>query len=223
MNGSIFFLLPSAIILHFPKISSNKSKPVIKFKRLKIASWIDIHKYLSYYMNNIFFHKKQRYSINKRGGFSMANNNQNFKEQLKEKGYKNTIQRKLVLDVIKENQGKHLSSEEIYNLVKKKYPHIGIATVYRALSLLEKLDLIYKVNLGKGTVKYDIERRDTSHRHHHLICIECGEIIEVEEDLLEDIEEKISYKYNFSIQDHSLKFYGYCQNCKQKIYQNIDQ
>jgi len=146
----------------------------------------------------------------------LENENKNLNEQLKEKGYKFTTQRKLVLDVIKENEGKHLNPEEIYNLVKVKIPDIGIATVYRTLALLEKLGLIYKIDITMGSVKYELDRRDMGHHHHHLICIECGEVIEAEEDLLEDIEEKISLNHNFCIKDHSVKFYGYCSRCKEK-------
>lgn len=148
----------------------------------------------------------------------MKDNTSNFNDKLKEKGYKITSQRKQVLDVIKENEGKHLNSEEIYYLVKEKSPDIGIATVYRTLSLLEKMGLIYKVDLDEGSVKYELDRDLDSHRHrhHHLICLDCNEIVEVEEDLLDDIEEKISAKHNFFIKDHSVKFYGYCIKCRDK-------
>lgn len=144
----------------------------------------------------------------------MSTENKDFNEILKEKGYKATSQRKLVLDVIKENAGKHLTAEEIYELVKKKAPDIGIATVYRTISLLEKMNLIFKIDFGSGSVKYEWDRMDTSHRHHHLICLECGEIIEAEEDLLDDTEQKISINYNFLIENHSVKFYGYCSKCR---------
>ncbi|KUK08004.1 MAG: Fe2+/Zn2+ uptake regulation protein, partial [Caldanaerobacter subterraneus] len=64
------------------------------------------------------------------------------KEKLKEKGFKLTTQRRVILDVIMENKDKHLSSEEIYDLVKRKYPEIGLATVYRTLQLFEELGLV---------------------------------------------------------------------------------
>ena len=147
----------------------------------------------------------------------MNTENKDFNEILKEKGYKATSQRKLVLDVIKENEGNHLTAEEIYELVKKRLPDIGIATVYRTISLLEKMNLIFKVDFGSGSVKYEWDRMDTPHHHHHLICLECGEIIEAGEDLLDDTEEKISLKHNFLIKDHCVKFYGYCSKCKDKM------
>lgn len=57
------------------------------------------------------------------------------KIKLKENGYKLTTQRRVILDVILENQGKHLSPEEIYDSVRDKYPEIGLATIYRTLQL----------------------------------------------------------------------------------------
>jgi Fur family transcriptional regulator, ferric uptake regulator len=144
------------------------------------------------------------------------NDNINLNDQLKEKGYKFTTQRKLILEVIKENQGKHLSPESIYNLVKGHTPNIGIATVYRTLALLEKMSLIYKVELTPGSINYELNQVDLAHRHHHLICLDCGEVIEVKEDFLDDLEEKISSSNDFLIKDHSVKFYGYCAKCKGK-------
>lgn len=144
----------------------------------------------------------------------MTFDNSDFNEKLKGKGYKITIQRKKVLDVISDNQGKHLKPEEIYTMVKRTTPNIGIATVYRTLSLLENMDLIYKVELMPGVVGYEMNQSENTHKHHHLICLGCGAIFEVKEDLLESFEEKITTNYDFLISDHILKLYGYCSNCR---------
>lgn len=145
---------------------------------------------------------------------AMAFSYKDFNEYLKGKGYKITKQRKRVLDVISENQGKHLNPDEIHTLVNKTPPNIGIATVYRTLLLLDKLGLIYRVELMPGVYGYEMSQTDKFHKHHHLICLKCGAVIEVKEDLLESLEEKISSSHNFMIKDHILKFYGYCSSCK---------
>lgn len=144
----------------------------------------------------------------------MANTYTNFNEQLKGKGYKVTNQRKIVLDVINENQGRHLNPDEIYSLVKNRASNIGIATVYRTLTLLEKMGLIYKVELVPGVISYEMNQMDMHHKHHHLICQGCGDVIEVKEDLLENLEEKIAFNHDFLIKDHILKFYGLCSSCR---------
>lgn len=60
------------------------------------------------------------------------------KKKLEDKGYKFTSQREVVIEVFKENKGKHLKVEQVYNYVKEKQYKIGFATIYRTLSLLEK-------------------------------------------------------------------------------------
>ncbi|MGB9779481.1 MAG: Fur family transcriptional regulator [Caldanaerobacter sp.] len=138
------------------------------------------------------------------------------KEKLKEKGFKLTTQRRVILDVIMENKNKHLSSEEIYDLVKQKYPEIGLATVYRTLQLFEELGLVYKLNFDDGRNRYELYQ-DDSHQHHHLICLKCGNVIEMEGDLLEDLEKLIEKTKDFKIVDHNVKFYGYCSKCRNKV------
>ena len=79
-----------------------------------------------------------------------------FKKILKDHGLKVTNQRIAVLEIFKEHSGVHLSVEEIYDFVKKDYPEIGLATVYRTVQLLSELELIDKVNLDDGYVRYEI-------------------------------------------------------------------
>ncbi|MCX7951141.1 MAG: transcriptional repressor [Clostridiales bacterium] len=138
------------------------------------------------------------------------------KIQLKGQGYKLTPQRRAVLDVIIENEGKHLSSEEIYDIVKANCPDIGLATVYRTLNLLEKMGVICKMNFDDGCNRYELVHDEEDHQHHHLICRGCGKVEEVEDDLLDVLEQKIEEKYQFTIKDHSVKFYGYCSECIEK-------
>jgi len=136
------------------------------------------------------------------------------KEKLKDKGYKLTPQRRATLDVIIENEGHHLSTEEIYNLVKDRCPDIGLATVYRTLQLLDEMGVIYKLNFDDGCSRYELSSDKNDHHHHHLVCLDCGEVLEVEVDLLEELEEEIEKNHNFKITDHRVKFFGYCSKCQ---------
>lgn len=139
------------------------------------------------------------------------------KEKLKDKGYKLTPQRKAILDVVMANQGKHLSTEEIYDIVRKDCPDIGLATVYRTLLLLSDLDVLSKMNIDDGCVRYELNIHEEDHQHHHLICSNCGAILEVVDDLLEDLETRIEAEFDFLIKDHKLKFYGICSKCKKTL------
>lgn len=140
-----------------------------------------------------------------------------FKEKLKEKGCKLTLQRRSVLDVLIEHCDEHLSTEEIYEKVKKKYPEIGLATVYRTVQLFEEMGIIDRLNFDDGCSRFELASEDTVHHHHHLICEKCNKVFEVENDLLAEIESEIERKYQFAIRDHNVMFYGTCKDCMKKV------
>ena len=132
---------------------------------------------------------------------------ENLKEELKKKGYKLTPQRRAIVDTIIANEGKHLTAEEIYDEVKIVCPEIGLATVYRTILLLEEMGIVYKLDLNDGCSRYELAHINETHRHHHLVCNNCGKVIEVQDDLLEDLEVQIEKVYKFKILDHSVKFF----------------
>lgn len=135
------------------------------------------------------------------------------KESLKLKGYKLTPQRRAVVNKVLENRGSHLTAEELYELVKKECPEIGLATIYRTIQLLEEVGMICKLNLDDGCNRYELVDEEETHHHHHLICTKCGKVIEVAEDLLDAIERNVEEKYKFKIENHSVKFLGICNKC----------
>lgn len=138
------------------------------------------------------------------------------KENLKSQGYKLTPQRRAILDTIVENEGKHLTAEEIYDLVKEDCPEIGLATVYRTIVLLEEMGVVCRLDLGDNCSRYELVHEEENHQHHHLICTQCSKVIEVEGDLLETLEQSIEEKYKFTIQNHSVRFFGICNECANK-------
>lgn len=140
--------------------------------------------------------------------------NDYIKDVLKKNGHKYTNQRAEIYNVFLNNPGKHLSTEDVYDEILKTNPETGIATVYRTLLLFEQLEILYKISFDDGVVRYEIKSQDSTHRHHHLICLKCSKVIEVKLDLLDDLENKIEKNENFKIIDHNLKFYGYCDDCR---------
>ena len=139
------------------------------------------------------------------------------KQQLHESGFKLTPQREATVLVLLENEKDHLSAENIYFLVKQKSPEIGLATVYRTLEILTELRIVDKVSFDDGLARYDLRKEGAKHFHHHLLCLECGNIEEVEEDLLGEVEIVVEQRYNFIVKDHRLTFHGICQECQRKI------
>lgn len=136
------------------------------------------------------------------------------KKQLHEARYKLTPQRESILLVLLENEKDHLSAEEIYMLVKLKTPEIGLATVYRTLEMLTDLKILDKISFNDGLARYDLRKEGAKHFHHHLLCLECGDIEEVEDDLLGEVEKLIETDYFFLVKDHRLTFHGVCQKCQ---------
>ena len=146
-----------------------------------------------------------------------------FKDMLKSKGLKVTNQRIMVLKALADNPGQHLSTEDIYDLVKRESPEIGLATVYRTTQVLLDLELIDKINLDDGFVRYEISHsggKGGTHHHHHLICLECGKVFSFEDDLLEKLEKRIEDTMSFDIVDHEVKLFGYCKECNKHKKEN---
>lgn len=135
---------------------------------------------------------------------------------INQRNYRLTPQRQQVLEIFLKNPDRHLSADEIYALAHRENPEIGMATVYRTLELLSDLKIIQPLNFGDGRSRYELTRED-KHTHHHLICLSCGKVGEVDEDLLEKLEEAIEREYGFRIVDHKVQFSGYCAACRRKM------
>ena len=146
----------------------------------------------------------------------MAVDREAFKQLLKDRGLKVTRQRLMVLEAIASCPERHLTAEEIFELVKAGCPDIGLATVYRTIQLLNELHLIDRINFDDGFVRYEmgtVSEHGQKHHHHHLICLKCGKVISFWDDLLEELEEKITATTGFSIVNHEVKLYGICKEC----------
>ena len=131
---------------------------------------------------------------------------------LKENQLKFTKQRELVLKFLYENND-HFTPEDIYTLLKQKYPdiNIGIATVYRTLTLLETSQIASSISFGAQGKKYELGLKK---HHDHLICTKCGKIIEFMDEVIEERQEEIAKKFNFQMSDHTMKIVGLCENCQ---------
>jgi len=148
----------------------------------------------------------------------MENRLERIKKQLHTASYKLTPQREATVRVLLEHEADHLSAEDVYLLVKEKSPEIGLATVYRTLELLTELKIVDKINFGDGVSRYDLRKEGAAHFHHHLVCIECGSVEEIQEDLLEEVEVIVEERWQFLVKDHRLTFHGICRNCQKKTY-----
>jgi len=134
-------------------------------------------------------------------------------EYLANKGLKSTSQRDKILEIFIE-AGQHLSAEDLYARVKKVYPRIGFATVYRTLKLLAEAGLAQGRRFEGGFTRYEHIRPEA--HHDHLICTQCGAIIEFENERIEALQRDIARKNRFVVQSHKLELYGLCVGCRKK-------
>ncbi len=139
---------------------------------------------------------------------------ENFKRLLKSNSLKYTTQRELILKIIYDNSG-HFTPEDIYNLLKERYPKVklGIATVYRTLTLLEDANIVSSISFGAQGKKYEFGLKE---HHDHLVCLECGGIEEFFDETIEKQQEKIAKKFNFKMTNHIMKITGVCSACQAK-------
>ena len=134
-------------------------------------------------------------------------------EALQQIGYRLTPQRMMILEAIADSAG-HLSAEEIHETVRPAYPYLDISTVYRTLDLLKTLHLVSETDLGRGPAQYELLSKGL---HHHLICTECGEILDVPNSLLDSLRHAMSEEYDFHAEIEHLAVFGICSNCKGDI------
>jgi Fur family ferric uptake transcriptional regulator len=139
---------------------------------------------------------------------------QTINEKLNKADYKLTHQRKAVLEVMMAKRGEHLSAEEVLHEARKKAPNLGIATVYRTLERLASIEVLYKTIFEEGRYRYELSDLN-EHQHHHIVCIACGKIYEVEESWLNNLEKHLETE-GFQIVNHQLKIYAYCPDCSKK-------
>ena len=136
-----------------------------------------------------------------------------FKARISGKGLKATKQREEILDVFLNSSG-HKNLAQIYAQVAKVHPKIGYTTVYRTLKLLTRLGLAAQRKFADGETQY--EPTEGKKHHDHLICLECGKIIEFEDDALETLQNGIAQRYRFKFFHHRMELYGRCADCKSK-------
>jgi Fur family ferric uptake transcriptional regulator len=131
-------------------------------------------------------------------------------EKLQEKGYRLTPQRIMVLDAL-HSVDKHISAEEIYAQVIAKYPYANISTIYRTLDLLKELALVTEIDLDDGRVRYHLSEKG---HHHHLVCSNCGKMIDLPESVLLKLTETLAHDYKFKADLKHMAVFGLCADCQ---------
>jgi len=132
-------------------------------------------------------------------------------QYLKNNGLLHSKQREQILDIFLKTE-KHLTADDLYQLVRKKNPKVGLATVYRAMRVICGAGLAREVDFGDGVRRFEHEYR---HQHHdHLVCLKCGRVIEVMSLEIEKLQQRLAKKHNFTPIRHIMKIFGTCRKCR---------
>lgn len=129
-------------------------------------------------------------------------------QRIQTAGFKLTLPRQAVLEVLESSDG-HLTPAEVLERAQAIYPSLGRATVYRTLELLTHLGVVRPIFLGERGVCLALAEGG----HHHLVCSECGAVIEFDECAVGELEQELAQRLNFQIRGHLLEFYGLCNQC----------
>ncbi len=135
------------------------------------------------------------------------------RQYLKNNGMLHSRQREQILDIFLKTQ-KHSTIDDLYNLVRKKNPKIGLATIYRAMKVICQAGLARETDFGDGIKRFEYEYgRD---HHDHLVCLECGRIIEVVDPELEKLQDELARGHGFTPLRHRMQIFGTCKSCRRK-------
>jgi Fur family ferric uptake transcriptional regulator len=134
-------------------------------------------------------------------------------DYLRHKGLKVTHQREEIARTFLRST-RHLSAEELYRQIQKIHPEVGLSTIYRTLRLLVEAGLASQREFGDGITRYEPV---AGGRHHdHLICVNCGAIIEFQNQKIEELQKEVAENKNFTVLQHKLELYGYCEKCRRR-------
>jgi len=129
------------------------------------------------------------------------------------KNLRKTPQRGLILNTFLKRE-EHITAEQLYDIVKKRDPSIGQATVYRVLKLICEVGLAREVDSGDGVMRYE---NNYNYPHHdHLVCRGCGKTVEVMDSVIEELQKRVAESFGFELTDHEMYLYGNCAECRKK-------
>ena len=129
--------------------------------------------------------------------------------RLSQQGYRMTPQRLMIIEAIEGASG-HVSAEEIYQDIRRRYPGLNLSTVYRTLELLKETGLVTETDMGDGRVRFHSMGHE---HHHHLVCSKCGKVIDLDEETLSPLTSVLSDKYGFHADLKHLAIFGRCKGC----------
>lgn len=137
-------------------------------------------------------------------------NDEDFKQMIRSLHLKVTHQRMTILKAFHQGR-RHVTAQELYEMVNADHPEIGFATVYRFLRSLSEAHLVTEMRMGGSSARYELTPK---HHHDHMTCTKCGKICEFENKAIEALQEKVAQQLGFVLTHHVLELYGVCSSCR---------
>ncbi len=133
-------------------------------------------------------------------------------EALKKNGVRITPQRHAILEYLIATES-HPTADEIYKSLADDFPNMSVATVYNNLRVFRNAGLIKELTYGDASSRFDF----VTHDHYHIICDECGTIVDFHHPGLEEVEHLASHVTGFKVNSHRLEVYGTCPTCASDV------
>jgi len=137
----------------------------------------------------------------------------NEQNELKTMGLKATFPRLKILDVFRKADQRHQSAEDVYRALISEEVEIGLATVYRVLTQFEQAGILVRSQFDGGKAVFELNDGD---HHDHLICTNCGKVVEFTDAEIEKRQHKIAKDNGFALESHTMMLYGICPTCAPK-------
>ena len=128
--------------------------------------------------------------------------------ELKKAGLKATLPRLKILSVLEQHADLHMSAEDVYRALMMSGDEVGLATIYRVLTQFEGAGLVIRHNFAEGHAVFEL---DSGEHHDHIVCADCGEVIEFIDATIERRQTQIAKQHGFELTDHSLVLHGHCR------------
>ncbi len=139
------------------------------------------------------------------------------KAELHEKGWRLTPQREVILDIFQNlSSGKHLSAEDLQEVLAGEGHNISLSTIYRTVKLMSRMGILRELELAEGHKHYEINQPAPYH-HHHLICIRCNQMVEFKNDSVLKIGDKTAKKEGYHLLDCQMTIHAVCPTCQRSI------
>ena len=143
-----------------------------------------------------------------RGNYARTVSESSLAELLRSRGLRLTAQRQLILEAVLELG--HATPEQVHTAVRGIAAGVNITTIYRTLELLERLGLVTHTHLSHGSPTYHAAGAD---QHVHLVCRSCGEVDEMEPELLRPLADQLASERGFLVDVGHVALFGVCRKC----------